>query len=186
MDYADAKREIEDGDVLLVQGVGPFAWLTRLVQRLGGLNAYAKCTHVGVAWWMHGALWSIEMDGQHNVARRLSQHLLAGCKVQVCRPPVLRAELRGKFHQATRMPINYGQADLLWIGARLVLGVPERTEGNADLVCSTFVPRWWTWAGWPRAEALALRPCPAELAKWLCEQDLLKFELTPTVEGDTA
>jgi hypothetical protein len=179
MDYAKARLCIASGDTLLIEGHNAFSAVTRGVQCMGGLGEHAAVTHVGVAWWMADALWCVEMDGKHNVARRLSQHLTLGCRVTVAAPPVAVDGLQRTFDQATTTPIRYGILDLGLIGARLVLGVGERTESDGDLVCSTFVTRWWHWAGWQRPDGFALRPAPCEVAKYLAESGRVKFVLDP-------
>lgn len=163
MDYRTARRLIQSGDILGVRGNNVMAKFTRLAQRIAGFDDAASITHCGVAWWDDGRLYSAEMDGKHNVLRPLSQHIDAGCAVDVFACPVAPSAVATQFDHAMSEPIAYGLLDLLRIGLRLVFGVPTGGEGDNDLVCSTFAARWLAWAGWFAPSDLPTMPSPAEL-----------------------
>lgn len=166
MNYEEVRERIQTGDVLGVRGRGAFPWLTRSVQRIGGLGDLSGVTHVGVAWWVEGRLYSVEMDGRHNVLRPLSQHVADGCGVDVYRCPVVVA-LPAHFDRATANPIKYSLLDLLKIGMRLVFGSKTGRDGDGEMVCSTFASRWLQWAGWPPPTGFPDMPSPGELCRAL-------------------
>lgn len=166
MRYEDARNQIKTGDVLGVRGRGAFSLVTRTVQRLGGLRNLSGITHVGVAWWVEGRLYSVEMDGRHNVLRPLSQHIADGCGVDVYRCPVPDT-MPAEFDRATANPIKYSLLDLLKIGARLIFGGKTGSDDEGDMVCSTFASRWLQWANWLPPPGLPAMPSPGELCRAL-------------------
>jgi hypothetical protein len=166
MDYAAARIKINTGDVLAIRGRTAFAHLTALVQRLGGLGDLSSVSHMGIAWWVEGRLYSVEMDGRHNVLRPLSQHIAEGCGVDVYRCPVPEA-MAAQFDRATASPIQYSFADLIRIGARLIFGGKTGSDGDGAMVCSTFAARWLQWAQWVPPPGLAAMPSPGELCQAL-------------------
>ena len=166
MKYEDARNQIKTGDVLGVRGRGFFSLVTRTVQRLGGLSNLSGITHVGVAWWVEGRLYSVEMDGRHNVLRPLSQHIADGCGVDVYPCPVADA-MPAEFDRATANPIKYSLLDLLKIGLRLIFGGKTGSDGDGEMVCSTFASRWLQWASWPPPTGFPDMPSPAELCRAL-------------------
>jgi hypothetical protein len=166
MRYEDIRGQIKTGDVLGVRGHGAFPLLTTIVQRLGGLGNSSSITHVGVAWWVEGRLYSVEMDGRHNVLRPLSQHIADGCEVDVYACPV-RETMPSEFDRATANPINYSVFDLVKIGMRLMFGSHTGRDNDADMVCSTFASRWLQRAGWPPPAGFPEMPSPGELCRAL-------------------
>lgn len=166
MTYEEVREQIKTGDVLGVRGRGFFSLITRTVQRLGGLRDQSGITHVGVAWWVEGRLYSVEMDGRHNVLRPLSQHVADGCGVDVYRCPVVVA-MPAQFDRATANPIKYSLLDLLKIGLRLIFGSKTGSDGDSDMVCSTFAARWLQWASWPPPTGFPDMPSPGELCRAL-------------------
>ena len=153
--------------MLGVRGRGAFPWLTRNVQRIGGLGDQSGITHVGVAWWVEGRLYSVEMDGRHNVLRPLSQHVAEGSSVTVFRSPVTQDAMQAQYDRATSEPIQYDYLDLLRIGLRLLLRTSTGTDGNSEMVCSTFASRWLQWASWPPPTGFPDMPSPGELCRAL-------------------
>ena len=175
MNYEEVRERIQTGDVLGVRGRGAFPWLTRLVQRIGGLGGQSGITHVGVAWWVEGRLYSVEMDGRHNVLRPLSQHVADGCGVEVYRCPVVEA-MPAQFDRATANPIKYSMPDLAKIGLRLILGGKTGSDDDGDMVCSTFAARWLQWAGWLPPAGFPDMPSPGELCRALGVQPAFAIE----------
>lgn len=158
MKYSEARQHIQTGDVLGVRSNTPLSFFTRLVQfRMGELKGI---THIGIAWWIEGRLYSVEMDGRHNVLRPLSQHFAQGFAVDVFHNPV-RDSMAAQFDRATAAPITYNLWDLIRIGLRLVFGGHTGTDKDSSMVCSTFAARWMQWAGWKHG--LPELPSPAEL-----------------------
>lgn len=166
MRYEEIRRQIQTGDVLGVRGRGTFPLVTYFVQKLGGLGDLSGISHIGLAWWVEGRLYSVEMDGRHNVLRPLSQHIADGCVVDVYLCPV-RATMPAEFDRATANPINYSLLDLLKIGMRLLFGSKTGEDDDADMVCSTFAARWLQRAGWPPPTGFPEMPSPGELCQAL-------------------
>jgi hypothetical protein len=161
MRYQTARSVINHGDVLAIRGHGVLPFITRAVQRLGGLGDVSAVTHMGVAWWYAGRLFCVEMDGRHNVLRPLSQHVALGCQVDVYRCPAPHV-LEDSFDQMTEAPIAYSVMDLVRIGLRLLFGIrPPADRGG--LVCSTFTVRWLQAVGWAPPNTLPPMPAPAEV-----------------------
>ncbi len=169
MTYADIRQQINSGDVLGVRGQGLFPSITRNVQRLGRLGAHSGITHAGVAWWVEGRLYSVEMDGKHNVLRPLSQYISSGFGVDIFRCPVQFEQMRDNYDRATALPIRYDLLDLIRIGSRLLFGTSTGQDDDKHLVCSTFAARWLQWSGWQTPQGLPDMPSPAELCQALGE-----------------
>ncbi len=167
MRYDQIRDQIADGDVLGVSCKGLFWSLVKVVQRAAGLGRYAQITHVGVAWWVNGRLYSVEMDGRHNVLRPVSQHIAEGSAVTVFRVPVPSASMEAQFDRATSAPIEYDYLDILRIGVRLLFRADTGPDGNGEMVCSPFVARWMQWAGWPPPRGFPDMPSPGELCRAL-------------------
>jgi hypothetical protein len=172
MRYENIRDQIRTGDLLGFKRKTFLAKLILLLQH--GFNAPAKkITHCGVAWWIEGRLYSVEMDGAHNVLRPVSQIVADSDQVFVYQNPVDESAMRNQFDRATSMPIAYGVFDLVRIGLRLIFGVPTGGDGDHDLVCSTFISRWLGWSGWIAPKDFPNMPAPAELF----ENFTLKFQI---------
>jgi hypothetical protein len=161
MRYYDARDKIHTGDVLGIKGRTTLASFTRLAQRLGGLGDSSAITHCGVAWWVAGRLYCVEMDGAHNVLRPVSQHVRSSRGLEVYRPPP-RLTMAAHFDAATYLPIKYSIWELAKIGGRLVFGLRTGQSAADALVCSTFTARWLQWAGWVPPDGFPAMPSPAE------------------------
>lgn len=175
MNYEEVRSQINTGDVLGVRGHGAFPWLIRIFQRLGGLGGLSPITHIGLAWWVEGRLYSVEMDGRHNVLRPLSQHLAAGYDVDVYRCPVATA-MPAQFDRATATPIEYSFVDIVKIGLRLSVGRKTGSEDDREMVCSTFAARWMQWAGWHPPRGFPDMPSPGELCRALGGQPAISIQ----------
>ena len=173
--YKTARSNIANGDVLGMSCRGALWALVKAAQCRARLGRYAAITHVGVAWWLNGRLYSVEMDGAHNVLRPLSQHIAEGSGVMVFRPPVPADAMTAQFGRATAAPIEYSDFDLLRIGLRLLLRRTDdgtaltaaQTAGHAGMVCSQFVARWLMWAGWNPPPGFPAMPSPGEVCRAL-------------------
>jgi hypothetical protein len=167
MQYKDARTLIHDGDILGVTYTGFFWSFVRLIQRIAGLGTYATVTHIGVAWWLEGRLYSVEMDGADNVLIPVSQLVASSSNIGIYRPPVSINLLAAQFERATSTPINYDYFDLLKIGIRLLFKTKPHADSNTNMVCSTFASRWLQWAGWVTPPQYPNLPSPGELARAL-------------------
>lgn len=169
MRYSDVRHQIESGDVLAVHGHGLFPAVIRIIQRLSGAGALAGITHVGIAMWLQGRLYSVEMDGRYNVLRPVSQHIKAGFRVDVYRCPVEYSAILAQFNRAISSPIHYDFIDLLDIGLRMLLRLRSTNAGDGELVCSTYIARWLQWAEWKVSTCFPAKPGPAEVCGELGE-----------------
>lgn len=165
MKYEAARKEIKNGHIVGVCGRGLFGLLIRTAQRIGGLGYHSVVTHVGVAWWVEGRLFIVEMDGLHNVLRPMSHYINSGCVVDVYDHAFLK-DMQMLFDSATLNHIRYSYLDLLKIGLRLVLKIKTGSD-DSDLVCSTFASRWLQWAGWTPPSDFPVMPSPGELCRAL-------------------
>lgn len=172
MQYANIRSKINSGDVLGFRVGGFFGWAVRTAQRIGGMGDQAGLTHIGIAVWVEGRLYSVEMDGVRNVLIPLSQRVNDGEVVEVYHPGTTAERMLMKFDLATARHIKYSIFDLARIGARLILRMDyDRDDGG--LVCSTFVTRWLFDAGWRAPIGFPVMPCPAEV----CRALQLKFKV---------
>jgi len=169
MTYAQVREQIQSGHILGVRAHGLFPSITRNVQRLGRMGSLSGITHAGVAWWVEGRLYSVEMDGKHNVLRPVSQYINSGFGVDIYRCPVHFECMRDNFDKATAAPISYDLLDLIRIGSRLLFNTSTGQDDDQHLVCSTFASRWMQWSGWQPPSGLAAMPSPAELCQALGE-----------------
>lgn len=168
MKYEDIRNDIKHGDIISVYHGGIFATIIRFVQKIAGFGELSGVTHNGVAWWLQGRLYCIEMNGVNNVLRPMSHYI--GCKLLVHECPVPRASMAALFAQETERPYTYSLADVLRIGVRLILK-SGRGFGDADeAVCSTFVASWLRHAGWVPSVDFPDMPSPAEIASALKQQ----------------
>jgi hypothetical protein len=164
MNYAEARSLINSGDPIGVEFNTPLAFLVRIGQRIAGLPIETRnITHTCTAWWVEGRLYSVEMDGMHNVLRPMSQIVAKAAALHVYECPVPLKAMQDTFDMATSNPISYPILDLVRIGLRLALGIPNGGDGDKSLVCSTFTARWLEWAGWIRPESMPNMPSPAEV-----------------------
>lgn len=167
MRYDQARERIQSGDVLCVYGRGFFAAVIRFVQRLAGLGDLSGVVHCGVAWWLDGRLYSVEMDGKHNVLRPVSQYVGNRCRIDVYACPVGRDAMYAHFADATQRALIYSAINNIRIGARLLFGIGRGHGERYEAVCSTLVSRWLQLAGWIPPVGFPDMPSPAEVARAL-------------------
>ena len=168
MEYAQIRSQIKTGDIIAIHGRGLFPTLIRAVQKISGLGDLASITHVGVAWWIEGRLYIVEMDGLYNVLRPLSHHIQKREKISIFLCPVPVHAMVAQFESVTMKMFVYGLSDLVKIGLRMLFkysNAKDRDERN--LVCSTFVSRWLQQAGWKIPEQFPSMPSPAEVCRAL-------------------
>jgi hypothetical protein len=161
--------QIKTGDILGVSCDGFFWSIVKQVQRAGGLYGFYQYTHIGVAYWADDVLYSVEMDGEDNVMRPLTQHINLGREVAVFPSPVGTDAMKAQFAKATADSISYAWLDYISIGLRMIFGVHVGfdPDTSSDMVCSTFASRWLQWAGWKAPATLPAVASPAELCKAL-------------------
>lgn len=181
--YTESRALIHTGDVLCIKGKSLFSSITRAVQAVGAwrnpaLKPFVGVTHIGLATWRGKALNSAEMDGRHNIERRLSQHFASGAVIDVYRCPVSdeTAVTETLDGPALDVPVVYGLWDLAKISIRVMTGIGTGGDTSADRVCSSWVMLMLITVGWKPGPWLRPLCCPAELALALHEQGLLKIE----------
>lgn len=162
MNYLEARGSIQTGDIIGVEGGTRFSKIIKLIQRLGKQGEDSSVTHVGIAWWLDGRLYIVEMDGKCNVLRPLSQHAQVA-PIRIWKCPVDRLRLMSEFSYWTSSTIHYSIPDLFKIGLRLLFG--GRRSEDDELVCSSFVAAWLKSCGWNKLEINM--PSPSEVSKAL-------------------
>ncbi len=163
MIYSNARSMIRSGDVIGIATRGPLSWLVRLVQRIAGFGQMSYMAHVGMAKWVDGRLFLVEMDGVRNVMVPLSQY--EGLKMYVYCCPVSELSVAETFDQVIGRFIAYGYFDLVRIGLRMVFDVnfSAPTHDKTNQVCSHFVLEWLKLAGWLPPADMPAEPSPCEL-----------------------
>ena len=165
MHYYQARPLIQSGNVIGIATRGPLSPFTRAVQWLAGFGPMSEITHVGVAKWIDGHLYLVEMDGVRNVLCRLSQY--SGRRMYVFARPVPEIEMAAQFDTVIGRLIKYSYFDLLRIGVRMVFRLRARRASVADkdeeMVCSNFVLAWLMLSGWVPPETMPSEPSPCEL-----------------------
>lgn len=140
MQYADARNQIEDGDLVAVMGRrGLLAWLTRFFTR-------DPHTHTGLAVWIDGGLYLAEINGGHNHLVPMSQ--LEEVDFDVYLPPVDRVPLRDGIFAALRVRESYGAPALVVIGLMNWLRIKAFLHVRRFIVCTGFCVRIFEKAGW--------------------------------------
>ena len=160
MNYIEARDYIQSGDLLMVEGGTFWSKITQFVQRLGGQGSDSVVTHCGIAWWLEGRLYIVEMDGKKNVLTALSTY--KGINIRWFRHPANPQKMRAFFSTMTQNKIDYSQWDNLKIGLRLVFRLKINTP-NSGMDCSNFVVKWLRAAG-AQIDCPQI-PSPSEVAK---------------------
>lgn len=163
MDYATARNQIQDGDLILEKGrKGLFAWLTKIVTR-------SEYTHAAVAVWLQGGLYIAEINGGGNHLVPLSQITQA---FDVFRPAGLWPDTREVILNSLRDKVSYSILDAFTIGLRDLFSLRLPVSRNG-LVCSQYafiVLRDAGWGYWGCPEL----PSPADLAMQFPDGPLLE------------
>lgn len=156
--YSDARLHIQTGDTIAIMGrSGLLAALTRFFTR-------SDYTHIGIAFWMGGALWMFEINSGRNHAIPLSQ--LQGTNFDVyARPPELgEAAVMESILANLRDKIDYGFLAIPVIGLFEYLKIKASTRWRDELVCSGIAVKVYEDAGWPPRSRLV---SPARLVAML-------------------
>lgn len=173
--YSEARSQICSGDVIGIATRGPLSALIRLVQRLVGFEDRSNMAHTGVAKWIDGRLFLVEMDGVRNVMVPLSQYM--GLPMYVFECPVSELAMAGPFDDVVGHYIGYGYFDLIRIGVRMIFGLESQNiqeTDQTDLVCSHFVLNWLMRAGWVPPADMPSEPSPCEI----CAPLALRFTIS--------
>lgn len=166
MRYIEARQQIQTGDIIGVHGRTPLAFLTKIAQRISGIGSYSSITHAGIAWWVDGRLYSVEMDGAHNVLRPISHHVETSNGIDVFRCKFNIVEkMPIFFDEITSKSINYSFIDLITIGFRLIF--MSNPKDRNDVVCSTFVANFLIKCGWKPPGGFPNMPSPGEVCRAL-------------------
>lgn len=160
MKYIEARDLIQSGDIIGIEGRTRASGLTRLVQKLGGLEEDANCTHLAIAWWLEGRLYLVEMDGKYNVLRPLSQYKT---NIRWWKCPADKEAMRFYFDAMTQDLVHYSMLDNISIGLRLLFGINPKDSSGEN--CSDFVVRWLALSGFDMC--LPYNVSPAEVSKSL-------------------
>lgn len=167
MNYAEARPQIDDGDLIAVRGKhGLFGALTRFFTR-------SPYTHVGVALWLDGGLWMAELNGGRNHLVPVSQ--LADQDLDVFYPPVRRKDsIRDAVQDMLRTQISYGIPAVFMIGLLNVLRIKIFVHWRRILVCSGYCVAIYEQAGWPEHSRII---SPQELTELL--KPKLQIRISP-------
>ncbi len=144
MTYAQARAKIHDGDLISVfKAYSIFNIATKLFT--------GEYTHVGIAIWMDGGLWLVEINGGGNHAIPLSQ--LQKCGFDVSSPPsgVTRMTARAHALQALRERETYGFFTTIVTGVIEFFKIPLVINWRKGRHCAGLVVRIYDRAGWASA-----------------------------------
>jgi len=159
MQYSDARKHIETGDLIAVRGrTGVLAPMTRFF-------THSPYTHVGIAFWnAEGELWMSEINGGHNHAIPLSQ--LDGIDFDVyARPDGVTIEATiAAIRAALRKRIKYGWLSIPVIGLINFLRLSVTINARKVLSCAGYSVMTYEAAGWPKRTRIL---SPGDLAKML-------------------
>jgi hypothetical protein len=128
MDYATAREQIEDGDLIgSLDSHGILGSTTRFFTR-------KPYTHTGVAVWLDGRVFMADLNSGRNHLTALS----CLTNFDVCDPPkgIPRSFIREALFNWLAKPINYGILAFLVIGLRCWLGLKTFIHWRKIVVCS--------------------------------------------------
>lgn len=143
MNYQQARSQIEDGDVISVRTAhGLFGRATQFFTR----KVY---THNGIAVWLDGGLWMVEINGGKNHAIPLSQ--LEGEDFDVFLPPpdLYRSNIRKAALESLRVKVKYGYLAAFAVGLLGLLKLKIFVHWRKIIVCSGYCVAVYEEAGWP-------------------------------------
>lgn len=138
MNYAEARPQIETGDMIAVRDVhGILGRLTRWATR-------SPYTHAGIALWLAGGLYMAELNGGRNHLVPMSQ-LTA---FDVYHAPQGLADIEAAIMDWLRGPIVYGYLAFILIGLLDRLRLNLYVHWRRILVCSGYCVAIYETAGW--------------------------------------
>jgi hypothetical protein len=162
MNYQELRAQIEDGDLIATRiAHGLFGKLTQFFTR----KVY---THCGIATWLDGGLWMVEINGGRNHAIPLSQ--LEDEDFDVFQPPqeLDRQAIRKAALESMRVKVEYGFLAAFMIGLLGLLKLKVFVHWRKIIVCSGYCVAVYEKAGWSEHSRII---SPGELA------DLLRLKL---------
>ncbi len=145
LNYFNARSEISNGDMISVFKAHGF--FGRLTQFFTG-----QYTHSGVAVWMEGGLWMVEINGGRNHAIPLSQLQKFG--FDVFEPPkgVTAKSAKISALKALRNQENYGFFTTIVTGFIEYFRIPIVVNWRKGRHCAGFVVGIYDDAGWAMAD----------------------------------
>lgn len=173
MDYATARQQIQDGDLIAILGKrGLLAPLTRYFTR-------TPEPHTGIAIWLGEDLWMAELNGGHNHLIPLAQY--SGADFDVYYPPVPnRSEVRQATLDTLRGLIPYSLAALVVVGLLNWLRIKIYVHARREMVCSGYCVLIYEQAGWPERSRII---SPHELAIQLVKRLEVRATEKPAEAG---
>jgi hypothetical protein len=141
MNYAEARPQIMDGDIIeVLTAHSLFNWLTKLFT--------GRYVHTGIAFWLDGGLWMVEINGGKNHAIPLSQ--LDGTDFDVFYPPyrLSRAAIRKAALESIRAKTSYGFLATIATGINEFFGFNRFIHWRGQLDCTGYVVKILEAAGW--------------------------------------
>ena len=141
MNYSEARPHIKDGDIVQVRTAHSlFGYATKFFT-----GVY---THTGIAVWLDGGLWLVEINGGRNHLIPLSQ--LAGMEFDVYLPPkgVSRAEIRKAALESIRVRVEYGFAAVVAAWVNEFFRINKVIHWRNQLECAGYVVKILVAAGW--------------------------------------
>jgi hypothetical protein len=159
MNYAEARPQIMDGDIIeVLTAHSVFNWLTKLFT--------GRYVHTGMAFWLDGGLWMVEINGGKNHAIPLSQ--LEGTDFDVYAPPsyLSRTSIRTAALESIRIKTSYGFLAPIATGINEFFGFNRFIHWRNTLDCTGYVVKILQAAGWPEHSFIE---SPTKLSKelWL-------------------
>jgi hypothetical protein len=142
MNYQEALNNIETGDLIAVKGTEGFLTpFTRFFTR-------SDYTHVGIAYWMNGKLWMVEINGGKNHLIPMTQ--LADEKFDVFKCPIEdKARVEVAIELSLKDKIPYGYLALFVVGLINYLRIKVFIHARRILECAGFCVMIYETAGWP-------------------------------------
>lgn len=142
MNYAEARSQIQDGDLIAVCGTEGFlSPFTRFFTR-------SRYTHVGVALWMDGGLWLAEINAGANHATPLSQFAVNDFDVYH-KPAECTGDIRAAIHTALCIKIHYGFSALPVVGFLNWFRIKVFVHARRIIECAGFCIMIYELAGYP-------------------------------------
>jgi hypothetical protein len=128
MNYADARSQIETGDLIAVRDVHG------ILGRLTVFFTHKPVTHTGVVRWSDGLLYMADLNSGRNHLTALSQLV----DFDVYDPPagLDRTSIREAIDAWLAKPINYGIAAFVLIGLKCLLRLKVYIHWRRVMVCS--------------------------------------------------
>jgi hypothetical protein len=155
--------KIETGDLIAVRTA--HGVMGRLTQRITS----SPYTHGGIAYWLAGELFMVELNGGRNHIVPMTQLT----DYDVYAHPDGLTDIEGAIKKWLRDPIDYGFSAFPLIGLLNLLHITMFIHWRKIIVCSGYCVAIWESAGWPEHSRMI---SPRELAALV----KLKLQVRPT------